>query len=485
VTAVEVERDRQEAVAGFFTERSERWRDIYRRPDFDGRNFQLRAAVALGWLEAVRPSREARLLEIGSGAGAQAGVAAARGWRVHGVDLSLGMLRQAAAEMPGPAWVAADGDVLPFADAEFDAVLLNGVIGYVADPLRTLAEIRRVLRPGGHLVISWASEFATLERAARAVSAVGDAVYLLGKRLITGKRATPVDWKTGFYARYLRYWNERDFCAMLEHAEFNVLALHAINFGQLRFMERKVWPAWGDVALSSVLERLARSRAFAGVRNHAKTHVALVQPAALPAAPADGGADGSGARVLRASPEHGLLRKIKYLPDRVFHALRRAALRRALRRRRPVTNVLVLCHGNICRSPYAAAVLDRLLSARGVRVHSAGFVGPARPAPGAALDVARRRGVDLRAHRSCLVTRELIRAAQLVVVMDRAQARAARRLRDVASKVILIGDLDPLPIARRSIHDPWDQSTDAFVDVFARLDRCAGELAAALRTPGS
>jgi len=482
VTAVKETRDRQEAVAGFFTERSSRWRDIYRRPDFDGRNFQLRAAIALAWLEEVRPSRDARLLEVGSGAGAQAGVAAARGWRVHGVDLSLGMLRQAAAEMPGPAWVAADGDALPFGDAEFDAVLLNGVIGYVADPLRTLAEVRRVLRPDGHLVISWASEFATLERLARGVSAVGDAAYLFGKRVVTGRRATPVDWKTGFYARYLRYWNERDFCRILERAEFSVLSLHAINFGQIRFMERRLWPAWGDVAISSALERIARSRAFGGVRNHAKTHVALVRPAPQ-RLPRDAAASADGTPPPRQSAVRGALRTIKYLPDRVLHSLRRPALRHALRHREPVANVLVLCHGNICRSPYAGAVLDRLLAPRGVRVRSAGFVGPARPAPAAALEVAHRRGVDLREHRSCLVTPELIRAAQLVVVMDRAQARAVRRMPEVGGAVILIGDLDPLPIARRSIHDPWDQSADAFVDVFARLDRCAGELAAALRTP--
>jgi protein-tyrosine phosphatase len=476
MTAVDAGRDRQEAVAGFFTERSSRWRDIYRRPDFDGRNFQLRAAVALGWLEAVRPLHEPKLLEIGSGAGAQAAAASALGWRVHCVDVSLGMLRQASAEMPGPAWIAADGDSLPFRTGEFDAVLLNGVIGYVADPLRTLAEIRRVLRPGGHLVISWASEFASLERGARSVSAVGDAVYLWGKQLVTRKRATPVDWKTGFYANYLKYWNERDFCRILDRSQFQVVALHAINFGQLRFMDRPVWPAWGDVMLSSLLERLARTKRFAGIRNHAKTHVALVRPAPSAAV----AVSASGVYKTARSATLRLLRKIKYFPDRMLHTLRRPALRASLRRHERIRSVLVLCHGNICRSPYAAAVLDRLLSPRGVRVRSAGFVGPDRKVPAEALEVARRRGVDLCEHRSQVVTPELVHAAQLVIVMDRAQARAVRRMSGVEAEVILLGDLDPAPILRRSIHDPWDQPTDAFMNVFARLDRCAGALAETL-----
>jgi ubiquinone/menaquinone biosynthesis C-methylase UbiE len=158
MTQPHVEAQRQSAVAGFFTARSSQWREIYRRRDFDGRNFQLRAAIALEWLESVRPAHDPRLLEIGSGAGAQAAQAHARGWRVHCVDSSLGMLQQAAAENPGPTWILGDANSLPFEDGEFDAVLLNGVIGYVADPVQTLTEIRRVLRPGGHLVISWASE---------------------------------------------------------------------------------------------------------------------------------------------------------------------------------------------------------------------------------------------------------------------------------------------------------------------------------------
>jgi protein-tyrosine phosphatase len=330
-------------------------------------------------------------------------------------------------------------------------------------------------------VISWASEHATLERAAQSVSAVGDAVYLWGKRLITRKRAAPVDWKTGFYANYLKYWNERDFCRVLDRSEFQVVALHAINFGQLRFMDRPVWPAWGDVMLSSLLERLARTKQFVGIRNHAKTHVALVRPVPQPAVAVTGG----GVYAATRSATLKWLRKLKYLPDRLLHALRRPALRASLRRHERIRNVLVLCHGNICRSPYAAAVLDRLLSPHGVRVNSAGFVGPDRKVPAEALEVARRRGFDLCDHRSQIVTPELVHAAQLVVVMDRAQARAVRRMNGVEAEVILLGDLDPAPIMRRSIHDPWDQPTDAFMNVFARLDRCAGVLADTLEGAGT
>ncbi len=270
-------RARRDAVAGFFGERSRRWRDLYQRTDFDARNFRMRAEIALRWLRAVQPTRNAHLLEVGSGAGAQAQAAAALGWSVYCVDLSMQMLQQAKTEMAGPCWANADGDALPFADASFDAILLNGVIGYVADPVVTLRELRRVLRPGGSLVISWVTEYPGLERASGAVSAVGDVVYLALKRLVTGKRPVPVDWRTGFYANYLRYWNERDFCLVLREAGFRVDALRAINFGQIRFMDRALWPEAVDVGLSAALEWCAELLPLRGCRNFAKTHLALAR----------------------------------------------------------------------------------------------------------------------------------------------------------------------------------------------------------------
>jgi len=85
-----------------------------------------------------------------------------------------------------------------------------------------------------------------------------------------------------------------------------------------------------------------------------------------------------------------------------------------------VRSVLVVCHGNLCRSSFAAGLLRSWLSSRGVRVESAGFVQPARPSPPEAVAAAARYGVDLSAHRSEL---SVARAADLIVVMDPGQRR--------------------------------------------------------------
>ena len=175
----------------------------------------------------------------------------------------------------------------------------------------------------------------------------------------------------------------------------------------------------------------------------------------------------------------GLVRHLRRTPDRILHPLRRRrALEALLRRPRPAT-LLIICHGNICRSPFAAALLGRALP--GLRVESAGFLGLARSSPAGARAAAARRGVDLSSHRSRLLTAELARAAELIIVMDAAQRRAiCDRFGRLPRDVILLGDLDPAPIAARAIPDPVDQPAAVFDESYACIERCAGALASAL-----
>ena len=89
-----------------------------------------------------------------------------------------------------------------------------------------------------------------------------------------------------------------------------------------------------------------------------------------------------------------------------------------------VSRVLVLCNGNICRSPYAGVALAAALRARApaIEVRSGGFVGPAgRPAPAHIVAAAARNGVPLADHRSRVTDDDELAWADLVLVMDRRQ----------------------------------------------------------------
>lgn len=207
------------------------------------------------------------------------------------------------------------------------------------------------------------------------------------------------------------------------------------------------------------------------------------------------------------------LRALRRLPDRLLHPLRRKRARarvaaatagrefgepRGVRGAPgpppggdlaggpadPAFRILVLCHGNICRSPYAAGALRRRLPPElrsRVVVESAGFIGPGRRPPPEALEVARERGVDLSAHVSAVVEAGAARRADLVLAMDPWQARAARRGFGVpGERVVLLGDMDPEPVDARTIPDPILQPREAFEATFARIDRCVAACASAL-----
>lgn len=103
---------------------------------------------------APRPdARGGRALDAGCGTGFQAAQLAALGWRVHGVDVSPGLL--AIARTRGDAaLLLATIEALPYADATFDVVACCGsTLSYVDAPAQALAEIGRVLRPGGRLLL--------------------------------------------------------------------------------------------------------------------------------------------------------------------------------------------------------------------------------------------------------------------------------------------------------------------------------------------
>lgn len=157
--------------------------------------------------------------------------------------------------------------------------------------------------------------------------------------------------------------------------------------------------------------------------------------------------------------------------------------RRALERveRRGPRRILVVCLGNICRSPYAERRLQTLLPDREVR--SAGLLESGRPPPELAVAVGRERGVELDAHRSVRLPDEWLEWADLVLVMNRSQAtELTDRCRSLAAPPLVewLGDFDPGPLVRRALRDPFDQHREVFEAVYARIDACCRTLAGAL-----
>jgi SAM-dependent methyltransferase len=101
-------------------------------------------------VKLLPPSTVNRLLEIGCADGGFLPMLESRAHEVFGVEPDVDVLRKAAPRRS----VAAIGEELPFRTASFDVVLLLDVLEHVGDERRVVAEIARVLKPGGVTIVS-------------------------------------------------------------------------------------------------------------------------------------------------------------------------------------------------------------------------------------------------------------------------------------------------------------------------------------------
>jgi SAM-dependent methyltransferase len=133
--------------------------DFYLRAYADEERDARASGQALAAARLARCPEGGDLLDVPCGFGRHAIPLAAAGYRVVGVDRSKPLLAEARRRAEGARWpklTQADYRKLPFADGSFDAaVCLFSSLGYLGDEEDTnaLAEIGRVLRPGGRLVI--------------------------------------------------------------------------------------------------------------------------------------------------------------------------------------------------------------------------------------------------------------------------------------------------------------------------------------------
>ncbi len=93
------------------------------------------------------------MLDLGSGPGHASRELLARGARPVAVDLSLAEILET--PLPQVDALVSDARRLPFVDEAFDGVFCSNVLEHTPDPSGVIAEIERVLRPGGWCYLSW------------------------------------------------------------------------------------------------------------------------------------------------------------------------------------------------------------------------------------------------------------------------------------------------------------------------------------------
>ena len=155
-----------------------------------------------------------RVLDLGTGTGLVARALARRGAHVSGIDIAAGQVEEARRSAAGEAlaidFVVAAAEACPFADASFDAIVASQCWMYF-DVDRTLAEVRRLLRPGGVLVtthFSWLPRADALARASESLVLDANPAWQGGDW--SGRIAAAPRWSSGRARVQAMFWFDVD-----------------------------------------------------------------------------------------------------------------------------------------------------------------------------------------------------------------------------------------------------------------------------------
>lgn len=142
-------------------------------------------------------------------------------------------------------------------------------------------------------------------------------------------------------------------------------------------------------------------------------------------------------------------------------------------------NILVVCVGNICRSPMGEYLLRRMLLVKNadISVSSAGIgalVGS--KADDFALEIMAENSIDLMPHRARQLDEKIIKESELILVMEHWQKKELeQRFPFARGRIYLLGKWNDL-----EINDPYKKSKNHFVDAFEKINRSCKEWAAKL-----
>lgn len=191
-----------------------------------------------------------RVLDLGCGAAPVLSELRRHGIACTGLDLTEDMLRHARERLRG--MQLDDGDLhrgdcrhTPFPDASFDVVVCLGVISYVEQYDEVLAEIRRLLKPGGHVVVSFRNRFNPI------LSDPVRTAWMIANS-ITG-RLEPEPYTIG------RFMDHREVQARMAAHGFCYRDFRGIGFGPFRLARRKLLSERTSMRFSRVLTRLFQS----------------------------------------------------------------------------------------------------------------------------------------------------------------------------------------------------------------------------------
>ncbi len=239
----------------YFDETADYWRDVYRDESVAGLVYRRRMETILAWIDQLGVEPGARVLDVGCGAGLFSVELARRGFEVTATDSSPRMvaLARERAAREGVAISVQESHVnrLSFAGGEMSLVAALGLLPWLPEPDRAVAEMARVLAPEGWLIVTSDNRarlnFLTEPRENPALIPL----KLARRAQRRMRRLEPAGTES-----YLHLPSEVD--RMLTGAGVTPVRRTSIGFGPFTFLGRQLVPEALGARLHGRLERASR-----------------------------------------------------------------------------------------------------------------------------------------------------------------------------------------------------------------------------------
>jgi ubiquinone/menaquinone biosynthesis C-methylase UbiE len=248
----------QQQVNAYFQSSSDYWKRIYETRTLMPLIYQTRHAAVVNWIVELGLPISSRILEIGCGAGVLTAQLARLGYSVEAVDAAPAMveltLQNAIDSGLADRVQASLADVheLPFQEERFDLVIAIGVIPWLHDEDLALLEMQRVLKPGGHLIVTADNDW----RLNRILDPLSSPVSRPARSILkfilrrAGLRTEPREFQP-------KRHTPSEINHLLEVSGFRKVNSKCVGFGPFTFFRRHVFPEKLGTAVHIRLQSLA------------------------------------------------------------------------------------------------------------------------------------------------------------------------------------------------------------------------------------
>jgi ubiquinone/menaquinone biosynthesis C-methylase UbiE len=267
----------QQHVTDYFESTAAYWKTVYSDDTLLPTIYRDRHNTALGWIQDLDLRPNARILEVGCGAGLLTVALARNGYGVVALDPTMAMLqmtRSGAADQGVRDRIqlhSADVHALPFQAHAFDLVIAIGVIPWLHSERLALQEMHRVLKPCGYLLVT-ADNNARLNRILDPrTSPLSAPLRLAAKRLL--RLCGLWSPKSGFQPkRHHPYEVNR----VIGDCGFETVKSCTVGFGPFTFLGHALFTDPAGVRLHRRLQTLASKRGLLPLRWTGSHHLVLV-----------------------------------------------------------------------------------------------------------------------------------------------------------------------------------------------------------------